>query len=103
MLGGVAEGSREDREKRYGPTENAAMRCRPETPKTKRCAVARKETMRCRFATRQPPNVRAVVGLFGGRPPCRAVGAGRVVAAADERAAAARATPFRMRGDGFSR
>jgi hypothetical protein len=51
MLGGVAEGSREDREKRYGPTENAAMRCRPETPKTKRCAVARKETMRCRFAS----------------------------------------------------
>src|SRR5215813_6868781 len=50
MLGGVAEGSREDREKRYGPTQNAAMRSRPETPKTKRCAVARKETMRCRFA-----------------------------------------------------
>src|SRR5262249_62283213 len=50
MLGGVAEGSREDREKRYGPTQNAAMRCRPETPKTKRCAVARKETMRCRLA-----------------------------------------------------
>src|SRR5262245_60352333 len=50
MLGGVAEGSWEDREKRYGPTQNAAMRCRPETPKTKRCAVARKETMRCRFA-----------------------------------------------------
>src|SRR5215471_11849810 len=39
MLGGVAEGSREDREKRYGPTQNVAMRCRPETPKTKRCAV----------------------------------------------------------------
>jgi hypothetical protein len=38
--------------KRYGPTQNAAMRCRPETPKTKRCAVARKATMRCRFATR---------------------------------------------------
>src|SRR5262249_7217283 len=36
--------------RRYGPTQNAAMRCRPVTPKTKRCAVARKETMRCRFA-----------------------------------------------------
>src|SRR5262245_53551597 len=52
MLGGVAEGSREDRGKRYGPTQNAAMRCRPETPKTKRCAVARKGAMRCRFAAR---------------------------------------------------
>jgi hypothetical protein len=45
-IGGVAEGSREDREKRYGPTQNAAMRCRPETPNSKRCAVARKKTVR---------------------------------------------------------
>jgi hypothetical protein len=50
MLGGVAEGSREDREQRTGPAQNAAMRCRPETPKSNRCAVARKETMRWRFA-----------------------------------------------------
>src|SRR5262245_5112461 len=49
-VGGVPEGAREERQKRYGPTQNAAMRCRPETPKTKRCTVARKETMRCRFA-----------------------------------------------------
>jgi hypothetical protein len=39
LLGGVAEGSRANREMRYGPTQSAAMRCRPETPKTKRCAV----------------------------------------------------------------
>src|SRR5262249_11784269 len=51
MVGGAVEGSREDREKRYGPTQNAAMRFRPETPKTKRCAVARKETMRGRFVS----------------------------------------------------
>ena len=58
-LGGVAEGSREHREKRYGPTQNAAMPCRPESPKTKRCAVARKETMRCRFAPTKVPDTPA--------------------------------------------
>src|SRR5262245_14107847 len=52
-IGGVAEGSREEHKERYGPTRNAAMRCRPEAPKTKQCAVGGKETMRCRFAVRE--------------------------------------------------
>src|SRR5262249_19569899 len=42
---------------------NAAMRCRPETPKTKGCAVARKGTMRCRFAPMSLPRFARLMAL----------------------------------------
>src|SRR6516165_4202039 len=79
MLGGVAEGSREDREQRTGPAQNAAMRCRPETPKTNRCAVARKETMRCRFAANGESTLRlqGQRAAVGDAPPDRRAGGTR--------------------------